>query len=153
MMWKPSVNAIWLRAAWRFDASRLISRPALQIRLRGYAARCDGPSKRVVVSLVLVGVPFRERGQRLVEHSAGTEGARDRNCVARAGVRLGQRPAADARIELERARFHHIDERRAFRVPQLTNVEVPLEAVDAFGCEPSEQDVACRLHQPLALDD
>src|SRR4051812_43704295 len=151
MMWKPSVNAIWLRAATRFDASM----PALglQSRLRGDAARRNGLLERVVVAFVLIGVGLGEDGNRLVEDAARAEVARDRGCVARAGGCFGQRPPEIARVDLERVGRQRLDERRAIGVRELANVEVALAAIEADGGERAEHDVACRLRQPLTLDD
>ena len=42
---------------------------------------------------------------------------------------------------------------RSLRVPQLAEVEVALDPVEALRAQPAEQDVALGLHQPLALDD
>ena len=55
----------------------------------------DRAHERGVVALVLVGVVLGERRERTVEGVAGPEVGRDRDGVAGAGVRAGQRPAAD----------------------------------------------------------
>jgi len=35
----------------------------------------------------------------------------------------------------------------------VTNVEVPLNAIEPLGAQPAEEHVAGRLDQPMALDD
>ena len=64
-----------------------------------------------------------------------------------------ERPAADSRVLGHRGRVHRLDDRGALAVPQLADVEVALDAVDAGRAQPAEHDVAGGLHQPLALDD
>ena len=48
--------------------------------------------------------------------------------------------------------FSAFDDRRALLVPELTEVEVALDAIDAGHPVPAEHDVAGGLHQPLTLD-
>ena len=50
-------------------------------------------------------------------------------------------------------RVHQLDERAAFLVPELTDVEVAFDAVDAFDLDEAEHDVARRLGEALAFDD
>src|SRR3954469_25224591 len=80
------------------------------------------------------------------------EVTRDRRRVTRAGVRPRERPAADLGIREERVGFHQFDERRALSVPQLPDVVFPFDAVDVRRPKPAEHDVACGLHEPLALN-
>ena len=54
-----------------------------------------------------------------------TQIRRDLYKVAGAGVRSGQRPAADARIKDKLVGRHALYLRRALHVSQLTSVEVP----------------------------
>ena len=58
----------------------------------------------LVVPLVLVGVPLREVGDRLVERVAVAQVGGDGDRVPGPGVRPGQRPPAGARVERERDR-------------------------------------------------
>ncbi len=64
-----------------------------------------------------------------------------------------ERPAADSAVGLELGGIHHLDLRRAFGVPELADVEVPLYAVDRDDPLPPEHDVGRGLHHPLPLDD
>ena len=50
-------------------------------------------------------------------------------------------------------RLHQLDEGGALRVPELADVEVALDVVDAFDADEAEHDVARGLGQALALDD
>src|SRR5687768_1083854 len=76
------------------DARRILSNAALYDDLTGVGRGHEC----VVISLVLIGVRFREPGERVVEDIAGTEIARDRDGVAGAGVRACERPATHFRI-------------------------------------------------------
>ncbi len=62
----------------------------------------------------------------------------------------GQRPAARRGVERHAFGHHHLDVDRALHVAQLSPVEA---ARDVGAGGPAEEDVAGRLHQPLALDD
>src|SRR5262249_28262948 len=117
-----------------------------------HATRVDGLPQRVVVPLVLVGVELSELGQCAVEDIARAEISRNRDGIAPTGVRLGADRAAGARLLPDPGRDTLSQVRRSLRVPQLADVEVALDAVDPFGADPAEQDVACGLHQALTLD-
>jgi hypothetical protein len=54
-----------------------------------------------VVSLGLVGVGLCEVGDRLIEALALAQVGGDLNAITRAGVRPGQRPAAEAGIDYQ----------------------------------------------------
>src|SRR5262245_36017522 len=69
-------------------------------------------------------------------------------------MRPRERPAADLGVEDESLRQDRLEVHGRLPVPELAHVEVARHAVDALvGVEPAEEDVARRLHQPLALDD
>ena len=64
-----------------------------------------------------------------------------------------QGPAADPRVDLERRAGAIVSmSARPLPVPELAHVEVAAAAVEADTGAPAEEDVAGRLHQPLALD-
>src|SRR5262249_29179578 len=128
-------------------------REQLRPRLGAHSARLDGFLERAVVALVLVGVRLGERGDRTIEGAVRAEIRGDRDGVSGAGVPFGERRAADAGVDLERVRLHHLDGRRALLVPELTDVEVAFDAVEAVRTDPAEQDVCRCLRQALALDD
>ena len=66
----------------------------------------------------------------------------------------GEGPAAQPRRRRARPDGRHrLDVGRALPVPQLAHVEVAALAVEPVDALPAEEDVAGRLHQPLALDD
>ena len=116
-------------------------------------ARADGLAHRCVVALVEIGVRDGEIGDRTVEDVALAEVRRDRNPVAGASVGTRERPAAHSGEDLEAARENRVEVRRRLPVPQLADVEVALLAVEALRvANPAEEDVARRLHHPLALD-
>src|SRR5262249_26304084 len=124
-------------------AGRSCARPRLlQPALCLYAARVGRVLECGVVALVLVGVRLREAGHRPVEDVAGAEVARDRDRVAGARVCLGQGPAADLGVGLEAVDLHRLDESRPLRIPELADVEVPVQTVEADGADPPEHDVA-----------
>jgi hypothetical protein len=80
-----------------------------------------------------------------IETLASSQIRRDLYTVAEAGVRSGQRPAADARIKDKLVRLRALYLRRARRVSQLTPVEVPT----GWAAKPPEKDIARCLYQPL----
>ena len=103
--------------------------------------------------LVEIGVRGGEGGDRAVEAVALAEIGSERDPVARASVRARERPAACRRIGSEPVRQNRLDVDRALSVPKLAHVEVARPTVEiALGATPAEEDVARRLHQPLALD-
>ena len=61
-----------------------------------------------------------------------------------------QREAARPRVDFEALGIQGLDLDRALSVPELAPVEVPRAAVHSHRRQPSEEDVAGRLHQPLA---
>src|SRR5215470_17486670 len=76
-----------------------------------------------VVALVLVGVCLGELHDRPVEGVGGAEVRRDGDPVAGTGVRAGQRPAADRRVQREPLGRHPGEIDRALAVPELAEVE------------------------------
>jgi hypothetical protein len=78
-----------------------------------------------VISFDLIGTSFGEIGGHTIETLASIQIRRDLYTVAGAGVRSGQRPAADARIKDKLVGLHALYLRRALHVSQLTPVEVP----------------------------
>jgi hypothetical protein len=69
------------------------------------APRSDRVGKGLVVALVLVGVPFGEVDDRLVERVALAKVRRDRDRVTGAGMRAGERPCALPCVETKRGRI------------------------------------------------
>src|SRR5436190_3929983 len=116
-------------------------------------AGLDRARERGVVALVLVRVGLGEAGHRGVEHVAGSQVGGDCDPIARPRMCPGQRPAAHLPVARHLDRTHDVDIRRRLPVPELTDVQIALLAIDSGGSNPAEEDVACRLHQPLALDD
>src|SRR5262245_6580686 len=116
-------------------------------------ALLDGLLECGVVELVLVRVRFGEPGERAVEDVALAEVGGDRDRVPRAGVRLGQRPAAETPVLLEGGRRHRLDRRAPLLVPELPDVEVVRDALRVFLANPAEKDVGRSLDQALSLDD
>src|SRR5215207_6177576 len=86
--------------------------------------RLHGSAQSSVVSFDLVCVGHREVDDGSVEALALAEVSRDLHAVAGAGVRAGQRPAADACINDKFVGRHALYLRRALHVSQLTPVEV-----------------------------
>ena len=91
--------------------------------------------------------------ERAVEGVALAEVLGDRDPVARARVGAGERPAGGLRVEDETPRHDRVEVDGRFPVPELAAVEVARVAVEAGDPVPPEEDVAGRLHEPLALDD
>src|SRR5437764_1503766 len=83
--------------------------------------------------------------------AAVAEVAGDRGAVARARMGAGERPSADAGVHLEPLERDRLHVHRALAVPQLTDVEVTLPAVDPGDVHPAEEDVAGGLHEALPL--
>src|SRR5215211_4312111 len=102
-----------------------------------------------MVPFGLVGISFREVGYRAIEALALAEVAGDLHAVPGAGVRPGQRPAAEAGIDDQFIGRHALDVSRAFHVLQLA----PVEVASSRATKPAEEDVARGLHQPLAGHD
>src|SRR5829696_4032943 len=102
-----------------------------------------------MVPLGLVGVGLRKGGDRRVEALALAEVRRDLHSVAGAGVRTGQRPAAEACIKGRFLRRHALYLGRALHVSQLA----PVKVASRRAAEPAEEDVARGLHEPLAGND
>jgi hypothetical protein len=67
-------------------------------------------------------------------------------------MRASERPATDLGVDRHSLRTHRLEVERAFRIPELPYVEVPCPAGELGHLVPAEQDVARRLHEPLALD-
>src|SRR5215217_538978 len=114
-------------SVWCFLGTR--RQPLTALAFSGVRIGCDptrlhGCAEGRVVSFGLVGVAFREIGYRPIEALALAEVARNLHAVAGAGVRAGQRPAADAGVEDKLISRHTLDFRGAFHVLQLAPVEV-----------------------------
>ena len=62
-----------------------------------------------------------------------------------------RRPGADAAVDGHGGGGHGLDERGALPVPELADVEVALDAVEAPSVVPAQEDVAARLHEVLAV--
>ena len=83
----------------------------------------------------------------------GAEVARDRDRISGAGVGACELGGARPCVEGHDRRLHQLDKGTAFLVPELTDVEVAFDAVDAFDLDIAEHDVARRLGETLAFDD
>src|SRR5262249_26709361 len=116
-------------------------------------AAAHGLDERGVVALVLVRVRLREGHQGLVERGAATEVGADGDRIARAGVRPGERPAADLAIDAQPLGPEGRRVEAALAVLELAEVEVALHPVRHDPTVPTEEDVAGRLHEPLPRDD
>ena len=68
-------------------------------------------------------------------------------------MRAGEFGAAELRVGRHQVGLHQLDDRGSLRVPELADVEVALDVVEALGADPAEHDVAGGLGQALALDD
>ena len=64
----------------------------------------------------------------------------------------GEAPAAKTGVAGHHLRSHRLDLRRPLAIPELAHVEVALLAVKPIHRQPTEEDVAGGLHQPLAGD-
>src|SRR5688500_2651126 len=102
-----------------------------------------------MVSLGLVGISLPEVGHSVIEPFAPAEIGCDLYAVTGAGVRPGQCPAADPRVQGQLTWRKVLYLHRAFHVPQLTQVVVATDSAT----KPAEEDVARCLHQPLAGND
>ena len=65
----------------------------------------------------------------------------------------GERSSTNLAVQAEHGRVHALDDGRPLPVAQLTDVEVAVHAVDTDEALPSEEDVARRLHEVLAVHD
>src|SRR5215217_6996750 len=115
------------------------------VRISGDPARVHGRAEGCMVPFGLVGISFSEIGYRAIEALALAEVAGDPHAVAGAGVRPGQRPAAEACIDDQFIGRHALDVSRALHVPELA----PVEVASCRAAKPAEEDVARGLHQPL----
>jgi hypothetical protein len=112
-----------------------------------------GADEGIVVPLVLAGVCGGEFGDGPVEHVRAAEVGSDGDPVPGAGVCPRQLPRAQFAIHPHVARLHGLDAEGELPVPQLADVEVAgLAAEPRIGTLPAQEDVAGRLHQPLARD-
>lgn len=102
-----------------------------------------------MIPFSLIGTSFGEIGDHTIETLASTQIRRDLYTVAGAGVRSGQRPAADGRIKDELVGRHALYLRQALHVSQLTPVEFPI----GWAAKLPEEDIARGLHQPLTGND
>src|SRR5712671_7467973 len=75
--------------------------PASRVALCGYPPGCHGFDERLVVTLVLIGVSGGESGNSPVKDVRATEVGADGYPVSGAGVRPGERPAAERGVELQ----------------------------------------------------
>ena len=112
-------------------------------------------AKRLVVALVLVGVGLGEVGERVVEARRPTRGSRRSRRGRRSGRGRGRGSSRRAlRVERQLVRPHRLDVGRTPSRPtaggRRSRARWPSSPVAA---SPAEEDVAGRLHQPLALDD
>ena len=82
---------------------------------------------------------------------AAAEVCGDCDPITGAGVRSSQRRCAHARVGRQGGRSHRLDNRGALPVTKLADVVVAFDAVDAVHVVPTQEDVAARLHEMLAL--
>src|ERR1043165_4535992 len=126
------------------------ARPS-QTVLGGYPPGLRRVDQGLVVTLVLIGVGDGELRDGAVEDIRAAKVGGDGDAVAGAGVPPGQRPAAQRAVQLESLRPQELDFDGEFPVPQLADVEVPGAPVKTrLHALPAQEDVAGRLHQPLA---
>ena len=102
-----------------------------------------------MVSFGLVGVGFREVGDRPIEALALAQVGGDLHTVSGTGMRTGQRPAADPCIKGQFVWRQALYLRRALHVSQLSQVEV----ATGSATKPAEEDVPRGLHKLLAGND
>src|SRR3984885_13442820 len=106
----------------------------------------------LIIPFVLIGISVGKGAHRSVARVPGAERGPDRARVPWACVSTSEGPAAQLAVAAEGVRVEHVDGSRALAVPQLANVEVAVDAGDPLGWpDPPQHDVACRLHQSLAL--
>src|SRR5215203_1018384 len=135
-------------SVWWFLGTR--SQPPTALAFSGVRIGCDptrlhGCAEGRVVPVGLVGVAFRDIGYRPIEALSLAEVAGDLNAITGAGVRPGQRPAAQAGIDDQLVGRHALDISRALHVLELP----PIEISSFRAAKPAEEDVAGRLHQAL----
>jgi hypothetical protein len=94
-----------------------------------------------LVAFVLVGVRGGEPGDGLIEDVGPAEVGGDRDPVTGAGVRTGQRPAAQFPVHAQAVRNQGLDGEREFPVAQLADVEV------AIGPESAHQPSSSAVRQ------
>src|SRR5215217_185932 len=138
----------------RFGVSWEREGPPESLAFSGVRISCDptrlhGRAEGGVVPLGLVGVGLRKVGYRAIEALALAQVGGDLHAVTGAGVRPGQRPAAQRCIEGQFIGRHALDVSRALHVLQLA----PVEVASCRAAKPAEEDVARGLHQPLAGHD
>src|SRR5215212_1851669 len=139
-------------SVWCFLGTR--RQPLTALAFSGVRISCDptrlhSRAEGGVVPFGLVGISFSEIGYRAIEALALAQVGCDLHAVAGAGVRPGQRPAAEACIEDQLVGRHCFDVCRAFHILQLP----PVEVASCRAAKPAEEDVARGLHQPLAGHD
>src|SRR3712207_5739581 len=115
-----------------------------------HTAGGGGSGQQAVVAGVHVGVLLGEVGDRFLEGGGGAQVAGDGDAVAGAGVGPREAPGAHLAVELQTRGPQLLDGQRALPVAQLSEVEVPFDAVDAGRALPAEEDVTRLLHQALA---
>ena len=108
-----------------------------------------GLTQRLVVALILVGVSLGEAGEGVIGGFAAAQIPRDGYAVAGAGMGPGEHLPAGASVVGHQLWAHRLDGRRALPVAQLAHEVITLVSVRADGSQPTEQDVAAGLHQPL----
>src|SRR5215218_501889 len=106
-------------SVWYFLGTR--RQPPTALAFSGVRIGCDptrlhGCAEGCVVPFGLVGISFREIGYRAIEALALAQVACDLHAVTGAGVRPGQRPAAEACIDDKFIGRHALDVSRAFHV-------------------------------------
>src|ERR1035438_8122694 len=109
----------------------------------------DRTFERAVVLLVLIGIRDRESGDSFVESVTLAQVPADHCWVS--GARMGERQRVAAALGKEDHpdRLERLDGKLNLDVPQLADIKVPSQP--ALG--QAEEDVAGRLHEPVAVYD
>src|SRR5204862_608164 len=102
-----------------------------QTGLGGHPAGFDGLGERLVVPLVLLCVGICELKDRAVEARPGAEVGGDRDAVAAAGVRTGERPPAETSVGGHPLGDHLLDLCRALPVAKLASVDISFLVVQS----------------------
>src|SRR5918998_3836088 len=121
--------------------------------LRRDSSRAHSLVQRRMVALVLVCVRLGELRDGAIERRPAAEVGGNRDPVTRACMRTREGPGAQLPVHRQARRRHRLDLRAELPVPKLPYVVVARRAIEARGAQPTEEDVAVDLHQPLTLDD
>ena len=105
-----------------------------------------------MIAFVEIRIRGGELGDGMIEPVARAEVRIDGNPVPGTSVRARYRPTTGDRIGGEAAWRDRLDVDRALPIPELADVEVASSTIFVLGMNPTQEDVACGLHEPLAFD-